>query len=107
MARASKQCIKCGEIKTHSRGKGSPCDRCHFRDLKTEAVNFLGGQCSKCGYAKCNSALSFHHREPHKKSERLSRMFSRVALARVLNELSSCILLCMNCHMELHANEVF
>lgn len=68
-----------------------------------------GGRCSKCGYSKCLAALQFHHIEPNNKkfgiteALRLSRLkYSREEIEK---ESEKCILLCANCHLELHYPE--
>ncbi len=58
--------------------------------------------CSVCGYKKSLMALHFHHTGP-KKNE-VSKMFgySRKSLKE---EMRNCILVCSNCHCEIHENE--
>lgn len=64
-------------------------------------IDELGGGCSTCGYNKNYSALQFHHL--HNKSFSLdSRTIGNSSLVRLREELSKCILLCANCHLELH-----
>lgn len=66
-------------------------------------VQELGGQCSICGYKKNIAALSFHHKDPSKKSFGLdSRNFSNRSWDAILEELSKCELVCLNCHAEIH-----
>ena len=77
--------------------------------LKKKAVDFLGGKCSKCGYNKCMAALDFHHkqkRENHHKENDISVMITALKHWEVIKkELKKCILLCANCHRELHEAE--
>lgn len=58
--------------------------------------------CSVCGYKKSLMALHFHHTGP-KKNE-VSKMFgySRKSLKE---EMRNCILVCSNCHCEIHEND--
>lgn len=60
-----------------------------------------GGKCSKCGYNKNFAALCFHHTNDNKEHE-ISDLVksSRLKLAKV--EAKKCVLLCSNCHIELH-----
>lgn len=77
------------------------------QELKRQAVNLLGGECSQCGYKKCMTALEFDHQNGDKDVElsKLIRKSSR--LSQIIPELKKCILLCANCHRERHAkNEV-
>jgi len=63
----------------------------------------LGGRCSSCGYHKSITALSFHHKNPQKKSFDIS---SNGHLMQdwdiVVSEAQKCKLLCLNCHAEYH-----
>lgn len=72
-----------------------------IRKRKEWLVGLLGGKCAKCGYIKCISALDFHHRSD--KEEMLSRLIKDSSKQKVLKEVKKCILLCANCHRELHA----
>ena len=70
---------------------------------KLEIIESLGGKCSKCGYKRNFSALSFHHLNPLEKEFKLDlRSLSNRKMSRIKNELGKCILLCNNCHAELH-----
>lgn len=64
----------------------------------------FGGCCSFCGYNKCREALEFHHLDPSKKEINPSKVFSR-SYERIIQELNKCILLCANCHRELHVKD--
>lgn len=60
----------------------------------------LGGSCRICGYGRCLSGLEFHHINPLEKDFSISaRMTSWEAIRP---ELDKCILLCANCHREVH-----
>ena len=61
-----------------------------------------GGKCIKCGYNKCIKALEFHHLDPSKKDFTISNDYFK--LLDAVNESKKCILLCSNCHKELHDN---
>lgn len=63
---------------------------------------YMGGKCQICGYNKCSRALTFHHINPKEKSFGISaRGFTR-SWDKIKKELDKCILLCSNCHMEVH-----
>ena len=67
---------------------------------KIKAINLLGGECEKCG-EKRPWVLSFHHKNPNKKEFNISKHYQkRWSLLKI--EVKKCILLCSNCHMELH-----
>ncbi len=71
------------------------------KKLKEMAVKYLGGKCMICGYSRCINALEFHHLEK-KKFGLSSRGITR-SWQRIKSELDKCILLCANCHREVHA----
>jgi hypothetical protein len=60
----------------------------------------LGQGCSVCGYAKCAAALDFHHLDPSFKERRVTARMWKNNLGK--EELEKCILVCKNCHMEIH-----
>jgi predicted HNH restriction endonuclease len=67
-----------------------------------------GGSCLGCGYQKCLGVLSFHHVDPTKKDFNLSSRY-QLRHEYALAEFKKCVLVCANCHGELHAciKEVF
>jgi hypothetical protein len=70
---------------------------------KLEIVKAKGGCCMRCGYRKNLAALSFHHTDPTVKDFKLDmRSISNRTLESVWSELDKCILVCLNCHAELH-----
>lgn len=67
-----------------------------------------GGKCSLCGYSKCLSALHFHHTSDDKIDDvaRLARLAGARKTEEFLDaEIKKCILVCANCHAELHNKE--
>jgi len=68
---------------------------------KDKAVEYKGGKCEKCGYNKCNWSLHFHHIDPTKKEFTFSR-YSNHSWEKIKNELDKCIMICSNCHGEIH-----
>jgi hypothetical protein len=70
--------------------------------LREMAREYKGGKCEKCGYSKCPRALSFHHLDPSKKDFGLSERGLTRSWEKIKKEIEKCILLCANCHMELH-----
>ena len=66
-------------------------------------VKNFGGCCSICGYSKNLSALTFHHINPKKKTFQLDlRSLSNRKQSSIDTEIRKCILVCNNCHAELH-----
>lgn len=68
---------------------------------KLFAVERFGGKCVICGYNKNPSALCFHHKDDNKE-QKPSYIISRWAWERAKKELDKCILVCLNCHAEIH-----
>lgn len=70
---------------------------------KLKFVKEKGGKCSICNYSKNLAALEFHHINPEIKSMNLDARHIRGRKIEVLeNELEKCLLICSNCHRELH-----
>jgi hypothetical protein len=76
----------------------------HRRKIKERAVKYKGGVCQECGYDKCIAALDFHHKNPSKKDFRISTGRS-FGWEKTKEELDKCVLLCSNCHREIHHEE--
>ncbi len=72
------------------------------RKVRLLAIEYGGGACQICGYKKCNRALSFHHKDPTKKDFGLSAEGLTRSWEKTKIELDKCILVCANCHMEIH-----
>ena len=70
------------------------------RRKKIRAVQEFGGKCQRCGYDKCLGALVFHHLSDKKFSP--SYVIMRRKWEFALEELKKCILVCSNCHAEIH-----
>lgn len=71
--------------------------------IKKECVEYKGGKCIVCGYDKCDRALDFHHLNPEEKDFTIASNNTKFRLEQLKPELDKCVLLCRNCHAELHA----
>lgn len=71
---------------------------------KQRAIEMLGGACSKCGYNKCIAALEFHHTDPSTKTSAIKEL-AMMSWVKIANEAKKCVLLCANCHREVHWEE--
>ena len=89
---SKKTCSKCHNLKTGKTGKNN----------RLFAVNYLGGKCKACGYDKYTGSLDIHHIDPKIKDKNFSCMRGWCK-ERILNEIKNCVLLCRNCHAEVHA----
>jgi hypothetical protein len=72
------------------------------RNLKQRAVTYKGGKCKFCGYSRCIGALKFHHPDPRQKDFSIGAG-GALSWERIVVELDKCILVCGNCHDEIHA----
>jgi hypothetical protein len=71
-------------------------------ERKMELMNTIGTcSCSKCGYNKNLAALQFHHLD-NKEFSLDIRHIANSSMSRLLEEAAKCIVLCANCHAELH-----
>lgn len=71
--------------------------------VKSKLVEYKGGCCEKCGYNKSEQALQFHHLNPKEKDFNISgRSYS---FERMKKEVDKCIMVCANCHIEIHEEE--
>jgi len=69
---------------------------------KTQIVEVMGGECALCGYSKTQNALEMHHILPEEKELAFGKMSSFPNWEILKKELKKCIILCANCHREVH-----
>lgn len=79
----------------------------HVKDwrkaTKQRMVAAMGGKCQCCGYDRCVESLDFHHINPENKEMNLGAVRANPkAWEHIANELRKCILICRNCHGEIH-----
>jgi formate hydrogenlyase subunit 6/NADH:ubiquinone oxidoreductase subunit I len=67
---------------------------------KQKAVEYKGGKCIRCGYSRCIRAMKFHHLDPTQKDFTIAG--KSMSWERIRVELDKCILVCGNCHDEIH-----
>ncbi len=70
------------------------------RRTKEKLVEYKGGECIKCGYKKCIAVLEFHHLDPKEKDFTIGG--KSWSLEKLKKEVDKCILVCSNCHKEIH-----
>jgi len=114
----TRKCPKCQMEKPESefydrrnkKGKSVYCKPCsnlqvteRQQEFKKKCVEYKKGSCSCCGYKNYVGALEFHHSDPTKKDFSLSQVKLLSFNDKIREELDKCILLCANCHRELHA----
>lgn len=86
------RCTKCRSERVSKRRK----------KVKQLLVEYKGGSCERCGYNKCISALEFHHTDPSKKDFGISGNGNTLSIEKMKKEADKCILVCSNCHKEIH-----
>lgn len=95
---------------THKKYSECPKERERDKRKKKRRLEFLRAYieryklshgCSICGYNKCAKALDFHHTDPSKKSYKPASLVQKT-MTRFHIEISKCVLLCSNCHAEIH-----
>lgn len=91
---------------------GIRCTRCEIKavdDLrrrrKDQLIHAAGGKCSICEYSKCRDALEFHHIVPAQKLFELSLAGMTKSHVLIQAEAAKCILVCANCHAEIHSSK--
>lgn len=90
------RCLKCQTAATQKR-----------RDLvKLKAIAYKGSKCQCCGYDKYPGALEFHHINPEEKDFAISAKGYTRSWKSVKDELDKCVMVCSNCHKEIHANVI-
>lgn len=72
------------------------------KNKKRKLVDLFGGKCKICGYNKCLRNLHFHHIHANEKEFGLSSVGNNISLEKVQKEAKKCILVCSNCHGEIH-----
>lgn len=70
--------------------------------LKEMAIELKDGKCIFCGYNRTNAALDFHHIDGKSKEFGISVDGITRSWQRVTKELEKCVLVCANCHREIH-----
>ena len=115
-----RECPRCNRVKSLDNfyqrrgvaGSSVYCKPCtndqtieRMRNTKRLCIEYKGGKCEKCGYDKYDGALDFHHLDPSKKDFDISRKKS-TNIDKLKPELDKCILICSNCHRELHGGMV-
>lgn len=118
-----KVCSKCGEEKEesefnmHVRKLRNSCKDCDHaackitRDIYREAKRkFVRDYKTSNGCASCGDkrpyVLDFHHIDPSTKTGEVSALITSGSnMKRLVLEIDKCIVLCSNCHRELHHYE--
>jgi len=110
-------CIQCKKQFKHNR-KRLYCFDCHpnisinkkeriyhclvkrRKEHKMKIVKICGNKCCICGYDKCYEALEFHH--VNEKDFTIANALMTYPWHQILKEVEKTILVCANCHREIH-----
>lgn len=87
------RCLKCQTEATQKR----------IDKVKYIAVAYKGNKCQCCGYDKYIGALEFHHVDPSQKDFSIASKGYTHSWDKVRQEIEKCVLVCANCHREIHA----
>lgn len=68
--------------------------------VKQKLIQYKGGSCQICGYNKSITALHFHHKDPKEKDFAIGG--KSLSFDKLKSESDKCILVCSNCHCEIH-----
>ena len=117
-----KQCKECGQMlpttefyQGKQRGNNgqvwnyydSICKGCRVanqtnrrREIKAQAVEYLGGKCAICNQVYPQCVYDFHHKDLSNKDYSIS--VNAKSFETMKPELDKCILICSNCHRVVH-----
>jgi ribosomal protein L44E len=73
------------------------------RRMKARAVSYMGNACAGCGRSGHQAIFDFHHLDPAEKKFGITTDGIPRPWEKVLAELAKCVMLCANCHREVHA----
>lgn len=73
------------------------------RRTKTRAVGHMGGSCFGCGCQGPPVIFDFHHRDAGEKEFGIGQDGIPRRWESIMAELQKCVMLCANCHREVHA----
>lgn len=100
-------CEICDKNFNYSKKKGDRLNICascgvtrHRQKLKIRLVEYKGGKCQCCGYNKSVYSLDFHHKNPAEKEFTIGG--KTISYERLKKEADKCVLICRNCHGEIH-----
>ena len=72
------------------------------RNRKANLILACGEKCCICGYNKAISALEFHHIDPLLKEYGIAAQGTCHNIQKDISEIRKCVLVCANCHREIH-----
>lgn len=98
-----KQILYCSSVCKNKDHQSYDAQQARGLERKIFIIRKLGGKCSICDYKKNSAALDLHHTNPSEKSFALDlRSLSNRKQSKIDEEIKKCVLLCRNCHSEIH-----
>lgn len=97
--------INCKTKEHYRQNKSNTSFRQYLRSVarKLELIEYKGGKCEICGYNKNIAALEFHHIDSSTKCFNIDgRLLANKKMDELIEEVNKCMLLCSNCHKEVH-----
>jgi hypothetical protein len=74
------------------------------KNTKQKLIDAFGKNCCVCGYNKCNEAMEFHHTDPTEKEFTWGSVNGHIRGWNYITvEIKKCVMVCSNCHKEVHA----
>ena len=94
---------RCKNAWTNNKHQNYVSQQQRGRERRLLLIQQKGGRCERCGYDRNRAALAFHHLDPAAKSFPVDlRSCSNTSWPALLDEAGKCLLLCLNCHSEIH-----
>jgi len=95
--------LRCKNMDTNHRHQSYVSQQARGLRRKLLLLEEAGSRCTQCGYNRNLAALTWHHLRPEDKSFALDmRSMSNRSEREIRGEIKKCIVLCTNCHAELH-----
>ena len=105
--RKIKCCKDCLAKKIRKRGSSSSVKRM-IRNREFIKEYKKDKKCEICGYHKYPEILMFHHKDRKTKSAGVNTLMKTLkSLDIIKKEIEKCMILCPNCHNEIHLNEKY
>ncbi|MBR9705542.1 hypothetical protein GOV14_00755 [Candidatus Pacearchaeota archaeon] len=76
------------------------------KERKNKLVEAFGSCCSFCKYDRCHKALEFHYVDPSEKNITISTLGILTKWVKIIKEIKKCIMVCSNCHREIHSGMI-
>jgi len=75
------------------------------KKIKEALVKAFGGKCPLCEFNKYNEGFAFHHIDPSKKEFTISS-YGKLNTEKLKEEAKKCVMICMTCHVGIHAKHL-